>query len=152
MSPARRAVIITTLALALAAGCSSHGASVTPPADRTIDVTMTDNAFAPTDLQVAAGETITFRFRNDGVARHEAVIGDQAAQDIHHEEMAAGTRSTDEDDGHGDDGHGGSNATTVEPGQTGEITMTFDDAGTVIVGCHEPGHWESGMRADVIVS
>ena len=37
----------------------------------------------------------------------------------------------------------------LEPGETAEITHTFD--GATIIGCHEPGHWEAGMRLDIDV-
>lgn len=37
------------------------------------------------------------------------------------------------------------NAVTVEPGDTAKITWRFEDAGEVLYGCHEPGHYEGGM-------
>ena len=43
--------------------------------------------------------------------------------------------------------HGHDNAVSVKPGKTGSLTMTFAEAGTLIVGCHEPGHYAAGMRA-----
>jgi uncharacterized cupredoxin-like copper-binding protein len=121
---------------------------------------MTDMAFAPSSLDVAAGETVTFRFRNDGAARHEAVLGDQAAQEQHHAEMAeaashmsaTGTMDMDmdmdTDTEHGSDMHG----VVVQPGDTIELTHTFDAPAELIFGCHEPGHWEAGMRLDVRVA
>ena len=50
--------------------------------------------------------------------------------------------------------HGGSDAEaiTVEPGKTGSLTRTFDEAGTVVLGCHEPGHYASGTKATINVS
>lgn len=132
-------------------GCGSdHSNPVARPSDRTVDVTMTDNAFEPTSLEVTNGDTVTFAFTNTGTARHEAIIGDDAAQAAHHDEMGQAA----EDDGHDDD-HGGSTgaaAITVEPGATGEIVHTFDESGTVLIGCHEPGHWEAGMKATITVT
>jgi uncharacterized cupredoxin-like copper-binding protein len=55
----------------------------------------------------------------------------------------------DADGGH--DESGGPPSVSLEPGETGEILMTFDgawSAGTII-GCHVPGHWAAGMRIDV---
>jgi uncharacterized cupredoxin-like copper-binding protein len=40
---------------------------------------------------------------------------------------------------------------SLEPGETGEIIMTFDAGGNTIIGCHVPGHWAAGMRQDVTV-
>lgn len=151
---------VASAALTLsAAGCggdtstNSTGRSVS----RTIDVAMTDNAFTPTQLQVTKGETITLRFRNTGAVKHEAILGDDAAQMSHHDEMTASTGPTDHGDDHGDD-HGGattdssSAAITVEPGKTGELTHTFTETGSILIGCHEPGHWEAGMKAAVTVT
>ena len=151
-TPARACAAVAGIVLAaIATGCGGdHGASVVPPSDRTIQVTMTDNAFTPTTLDVAKGETVTFSFTNTGATVHEAVVGDDAVQSQHHDEMAA---STEEDD-HGGDGHGsesGSGSITVEPGASGDLVHTFDEAGTILIGCHEPGHWEAGMKATITV-
>ena len=58
-----------------------------------------------------------------------------------------------EDGAHGSDGghDAGIPSLSLEPGETGEIVMTFDAGGTTIIGCHVPGHWAAGMRQDVTV-
>ena len=38
------------------------------------------------------------------------------------------------------------------PGATGELVYTFTRPGTVLIGCHEPGHYALGMRAVITVS
>jgi uncharacterized cupredoxin-like copper-binding protein len=134
-----------------ACGADDHVASA-----QTIDITMTDNAFVPTRVSAPRGETVTLRFTNDGAVRHEAVLGDETQQAEHHEEMSASTAMSDDMDGeHGNSEHGsgsdGSDSVTVEPGQTGSITASFDESGSVLIGCHEPGHWEDGMKAAVDV-
>ncbi len=128
------------------AACSSDDSpEQATGSDRTVTVTMTDNAYAPTSIPAKAGETVTFRFVNDGTMTHEAYIGSGADQDDHAAEMMKG-----------DDGHSmhmaGDDVVTVEPGQDAELTTTFDRAGTVVIGCHQPGHWESGMKATVTVT
>jgi uncharacterized cupredoxin-like copper-binding protein len=40
----------------------------------------------------------------------------------------------------------------VEPGEEGEITYTFGSAGELMIGCHEPGHYEAGMNVAVNVA
>ena len=114
---------------------------------RTVAVDMVDTAFEPATLQVAPGETVRFRFTNKGKVAHDAFIGDTDAQADHEAEMREG------DGGHGG-GHGGDaeGAITVEPGDTGELVHTFDDAGTVEVGCHQPGHYTGGMKITVEVT
>lgn len=119
-----------------------------------MDITMTDNAYQPTQLSVPKGETVTLRFVNEGTVRHEAVLGDTAQQERHHEEMSASTMNDNMDMDHGDDNGDDSeveDAVTVEPGKTGSITTMFDESGAVIIGCHEPGHWEAGMMATINV-
>lgn len=142
------------VALAVVAGltltaCGSDGGSpTTDEGIRTVDVTMDDNRFQPAQIGAAPGETVRFVFRNDGAVRHEAVFGSLDEQLDHHAEMAQ----------RGHDAHGatsgghdadGPHAVSVEPGSTAEITHTFDELGTTVVGCHEPGHWEAGMRLDI---
>lgn len=155
---------IFALALASAvtmAACGSDAGSdpVGGPADgpRTIEVTMTDMAYSPSELDVAAGETVKFVFRNDGAVRHEAVFGNQAEQEAHHEEMAemAEMGGSHDDMDMGSMSQDGEmtelHSVVVEPGETVEMTHTFDVAGPMLMGCHEPGHWEAGMKMDINV-
>ena len=51
-----------------AAACSSDDSpEQATGSDRSVTVTMTDNAYAPASIPAAAGETVTFRFVNDGL-------------------------------------------------------------------------------------
>lgn len=110
-------------------------------ADRTVDVEMRDIAYSPTSVDVRVGETVRFNFKNTGQVQHDAFIGDAASQDAHEKMMR---------EGHD---HGGDpNALDVKPGKTGSLTHTFDHAGQVIIGCHEPGHYTGGMRITVNVA
>jgi uncharacterized cupredoxin-like copper-binding protein len=121
---------------------------------RTIDVVMTDNKFSPQQIEVAPGETVTFAFRNDGAVTHDAVVGDDAAQAEHEEEMRAAESEGSGMDGmgHGDEADGDVAAITVEAGDTGELTHTFEAGDALLIGCHEPGHYDAGMKIDVAVS
>jgi len=116
---------------------------------RTVEIDMVDIAFEPATLEIARGETIQFVFTNTGEVAHDAFIGDDDEQAGHEADM----READDDEGHGG-GHGddAENAVTVEPGDTGELTYTFDEAGTIEVGCHQPGHYDAGMKIDVDVA
>ena len=118
-------------------------AAASSDADRKIEIDAKDSLeFDPATIEVEVGETITFIVTNSGKAVHEFVLGNETYQEEHGEEMSGG--------GHGE-GHGGSemedesNAVSVAPGATQEITWTFDEAGEVLYGCHEPGHYEGGM-------
>lgn len=112
-------------------------------ADRTIEVTTLDTmAYDPASISVASGETVTFSVTNGGDAPHEFTLGDQAMQDEHAEEMA--------DMGSGM-GHDEPNSISLQPGETKELTWRFGEAGTVIYACHEPGHYQAGMRGEITV-
>lgn len=135
--------LATTLALI---GCAS--AADTPVTDldelRTIEVSMVDIAFEPTSITVEDGETVRLRFTNDGQLRHDAFIGDEAAQARHGEEMA--------EDAHGGHGQEDPDAVTVESGGTAELVHTFTAGDTISIGCHQPGHYDAGMVLDVTVT
>jgi uncharacterized cupredoxin-like copper-binding protein len=109
---------------------------------------MRDIAYSPDSVTVNAGETVRFVFTNKDEAVHDAFIGDEEAQDGHEMEMQDSA-----DMGHGD-GHDGEDegAITVDPGETGELTHTFEESGTVLIGCHQPGHYAAGMKLTVDVS
>ena len=40
----------------------------------------------------------------------------------------------------------------VQPGKTGELAYRFERSGMTVIGCHQPGHYEAGMRATVNVT
>jgi uncharacterized cupredoxin-like copper-binding protein len=133
----------------LLASCGDNDDGSAGDGDRTVEIDMVDIAFEPETLDVERGDTVRFVFTNTGDVAHDAFIGDESAQDDHEAEM----RGKDDDDGH-DGGHGDEDedAVTVEPGDTGELTYTFDEPGTIEVGCHQEGHYEAGMKITVDVT
>ncbi|MGI8998535.1 MAG: hypothetical protein ACR2GO_02355 [Candidatus Limnocylindria bacterium] len=54
-------------------------------------------------------------------------------------------------EGHGVE-HGDDAGVSVDPGETAEFSYTFEEPGNLLVGCHEPGHYDRGMVAEVSVS
>ena len=118
-------------------------------ADRTIDIrTSNELAFDPAQVTVAAGETVTFSISNEGDLQHDFVLGDEAAQEEHADEMAAmESEMAMEGEEHGD-----ANALSIPPGETVELTWVFDgETEGLLYGCHEPGHYEAGMVGEIIV-
>ena len=145
----RTLLLPITVGVLLLAAC---GDDSTPSANdgddaRTIEIEMVDIAYEPETIQVARGETIRFVFTNDGEIAHDAYIGDAAAQDDHEAEM----RESDGMD-HGGHGGGDEDELTVEPGETGELTHTFAESETIEIGCHQPGHYDAGMKIEVEVA
>ena len=144
--------VLVVLVAALALGACGSGDSAGDAALRTVEVEMVDIAFKPTSLSIAKGETVEFVFKNTGRIDHDAFVGDRKAQDAHEAEMRGGGKG---DKGHGDGGDhddDAADAVTVKPGKTERLKYTFDTAGTVEIGCHQPGHYEAGMKVTVAVA
>ena len=123
---------------------STSGAAASP--SRTVDIDMVDIAFQPKTLSVQRGERVEFVFHNRGKIAHDAFIGDTAAQVDHEKEM----REAKEGSMAGHDT--GVTAITVDPGQTGRLTHTFDQTGSTEIGCHQPDHYAAGMKLAVTVA
>lgn len=140
----------------LAAACSGGGATPAPAtttpaasvaataAPARIEVTLTDALkIEPASMTVPVGIPVTFVVTNAGSIFHEFVLGDEADQAAHEEEMAAGGgMSMPEDE---------EMAIGVEPGKTKELTVTFAEPGTILAGCHVIGHYPAGMKATVTI-
>jgi uncharacterized cupredoxin-like copper-binding protein len=138
-----RPLFITAFALVLAA-CApgGGGGSPTDQAPRTVQVQMTDELrFEPAEFTFRAGETVRFEVTNAGAIVHEFLIGDEAAQEEFEMEMSEG-------DGMAHDTDAG---VSVEPGESETFEYTFAEAGELLAGCHEPGHYDGGMVATIAV-
>jgi uncharacterized cupredoxin-like copper-binding protein len=113
--------------------------------ERTIEIAMSDKLrFDPSTLEVKVGEIITFVVTNNGEKEHEFVLGGSAYQRSYEMGMSGS--------GHMDHMMGKDNTLTIGPGETGELTWRFTDAGKVLYGCHEPGHYGAGMVGAIAVS
>ncbi|MFP5333445.1 MAG: plastocyanin/azurin family copper-binding protein, partial [Acidimicrobiia bacterium] len=92
-------------------------------ADRVIEITASDDfRFDPASIEIATGETVTFRVTNTGAIPHDFTLGDEMTQQAHAEEMEemAGMSMPDEP-----------NAMVVAPGETKELTWHFTQAGSL---------------------
>ena len=132
-SPAPTATVVPSVAASVAP-------SVAPLSGEVKVVLSDDMRFAPDPITVKAGEEITFVVENEGVIVHEFFVGTEDEQVDHAAEMAAGGMS-----------HSHDNALSLKAGETGSLTMTFAKAGSLLIGCHEPGHYDAGMKATLNV-
>lgn len=113
-------------------------------ADRTIRIEGNNELqWEPITVDVAAGETIAFEVVNVGTVRHDFFLGPEEAQEEHEAEMAQMAGEMMHDD---------PNAITIEPDATGTLAWMFTEPGTVLYGCHEPGHYDAGMVGTITVS
>jgi uncharacterized cupredoxin-like copper-binding protein len=136
----RRTRLLVPLLLMLPlAGCAGRAAAGPPPV-LVQQVTIQWSRFHPSTFDFAAGTTVRFVIHNTDPIDHEFILGSRAVQD--HIEHTA----------HPD--HDGSvpGQISVPAGTTVETTYTFGRPGTVLLGCHIPGHYGYGMRGSVRVT
>ncbi|MDH3740187.1 MAG: cupredoxin family protein [Hyphomicrobiales bacterium] len=109
---------------------------------RTINVTMSDEMkFEPSAVRIKAGETIRFLVKNPGEILHEMVLG--RTEDLKKHALMMQKFPNME--------HAEPYMAHANEGQTAEIVWTFSKPGTFEFGCLIPGHYESGMKGQVVV-
>jgi uncharacterized cupredoxin-like copper-binding protein/Cu/Ag efflux protein CusF len=135
---------------------TKHGASAEPghasalgkPGDptkvnRTIDITMSDAMrFTPASVAARRNETIRFALKNEGKLKHEMVLGTVKELKAHAALMLKFPEME----------HADPNQASVEPGQTGELVWQFTKAGRFDFGCLQSGHYEAGMKGQIVVA
>jgi uncharacterized cupredoxin-like copper-binding protein len=102
---------------------------------RIVHLDMTDQlTFLPMDVPVAKGETIRFVLTNSGTAVHEFQVGpaDKVAAD-----EVDGTIVVEKDE--------------LDAGSTHAVDYTFAGDGPYAFACHEPGHYEAGMKGTITI-
>jgi uncharacterized cupredoxin-like copper-binding protein len=106
--------------------------------ERPVTVRIEYSRFEPETIEVQAGSRITFIVRNDDPIAHEFLIGDEEVQDGH----KFGTEAH----------HGARDGeVSLAPGETATTSYTFTEPGTLIFGCHLPGHYAYGMKGIIEV-
>ena len=109
---------------------------------RTIKVVMSDAMrFTPDEIRVKVGDVIRFEHTNSGQLMHEFVLGTQKILDEHAELMKKFPNME----------HDEPYMAHVAPGKTGVVLWQFSKAGTFSFGCLIPGHYDAGMKGQVIV-
>ncbi len=129
------------------AAYDGHAAALGEPGDpklvkRTIEVSGHDQMkFQPATISVARGETVRIVLKNAGALRHEIMIGTQKELNEHAALMEK----------HPDMEHDDPNGTMAEPGKTNEFVWKFTKSGQFFFGCLLPGHYQQGMKGNIIV-
>ena len=131
----RRALGLTlTLTALLLSGCAASAETERPR----VTVNINHSRFAPDELRVESGSTVEFVIRNRDPIDHEFILGDDLVQDRHE----TGTHAE----------HGlVAGEVSVPAGATRSTTYRFTEPGRLVIGCHLPGHYDYGMRADIVV-
>lgn len=87
--------------------------------------------FSPSEVRIVAGETITFEVTTIGPTVHEFKVGPAA-------EVAADSPAAPE-------------IADIGMMVTKSVTYTFRGSGPFAFACHEPGHYEAGMRGVITI-
>jgi uncharacterized cupredoxin-like copper-binding protein len=132
--------VIKLLAAAVAAaglltGCGTALGS--GPTER-IAIDIRYSAFEPQKITVERGSIVVFEITNTDPIDHEFILGDEGVQEIHEK---------------GTEAHHGAKPgeVSVPAGESRTTSYEFTEAGTLIFGCHLPGHYAYGMRGAVEV-
>jgi uncharacterized cupredoxin-like copper-binding protein len=153
--------LVLACAAALLVACDPAAIPPTPPispgssaAPREVNIIARDWSFQPARVDVVAGETVLLHVVNGGLTVHEAVIGDDVAQDAWEAAEAAaavGAKPGPTPRVSLDPSVGGLRI-VVESGQRVDQLWTVpaeEPSGGLVVGCHIPGHWDRGMVVPV---
>ena len=112
---------------------------------KTINVEANDGMrFVFDRADIKRGDVVKFVIRNTGKTRHEFSIGDTRYQRAHAAMMKQMPGMV----------HDSPNMVTLEPGETRILIWKFDKPvrGGLIFACHEPGHFEAGMKKDAVLT
>jgi uncharacterized cupredoxin-like copper-binding protein len=102
---------------------------------RLIEISMDDTLkFMPMEIPVTQGETVRFLLTNAGEVTHEFAVGPKDKVDA---DEVDGVLVVEADE------------ITVHKLKT--IDYTFDGTGPYGFACHEPGHFEAGMKGDIVL-
>ncbi|MGQ0680716.1 MAG: plastocyanin/azurin family copper-binding protein [Actinomycetota bacterium] len=129
--------VLPVLAAALAvtgSACTGGAGGV-----QEVEISVHHSRFRPERaLLFRTGDTVTFKLVNDDPIDHEFILGDEAVQQRHEDgtEMMHDQIPTE---------------VSLPAGQTVTTTITFGEAGSMILGCHLPGHYAFGMRTTLEV-
>jgi uncharacterized cupredoxin-like copper-binding protein len=115
------------------------GDATARPTDGVVHVSIHFSRFDPEAIAVEPGQTVRFVIENTDPIDHEFILGDERIQLVHEEGTEAHHAARPGE-------------VSVPAGETVETTVTFPRAGgSLILGCHLPGHYDFGMRGVVSV-
>lgn len=118
---------IAALAIGLTACGDDDGNGSDGAPARVIEITANEYDFeAPAGISIAAGDTITFRVTNVGELNHELQV-------VTGENRVLGK------------------TIEITPGDTDDVTVTFEEAGVYQVYCDIDDHFSRGQRASITV-
>jgi uncharacterized cupredoxin-like copper-binding protein len=134
----RAAAAAVVLTLLVGVTAMTHGAAARAN-DGMVRITIHYSSFEPDGLAVVPGETVRFVIVNTDPIDHEFILGDQRVQDVHEKGTEAHHAPRPGE-------------VSVPAGETVVTSYTFPKtSGSLIFGCHLPGHYAFGMHGTVLV-
>jgi uncharacterized cupredoxin-like copper-binding protein len=134
----RAAAAAVLLTLVVGAAAATRGAAARAT-DGTVRITIHYSQFDPVDLVVEPGETVRFVIENTDPIDHEFILGDAEVQHVHEKGTEAHHAPRPGE-------------VSVPAGETVVTAYTFPKtSGSLIFGCHLPGHYDFGMRGIVTI-
>ena len=130
-------LLLAGAGVATAAGWLDRGAI--PPDTSTVHIRIHFSRFDPSDIAIEPGQTVRFVVENTDPIDHEFIVGDERVQEAHE----AGTEA------HHPPRPG---EISIAPGETVITTVTFPSQGSLLFGCHLPGHYAYGMRGVITIA
>ena len=120
-------IIVASAALALSACGSGNGgetnSAASPGGAKEIPVSATEFSFDPGTIQIDEAGTYTFTLTNDGSVQHALEIEGQGVEETE----------------------------TLDPGSSGQVTVTFSKTGTYEFYCPVDEHRDQGMEGELTV-
>jgi len=121
-------IIVASAALALSACGSGNGgetsSAASPGGAKEISVSATEFSFDPGTIQIDQPGAYTFTLTNDGSVQHALEIEGQGVEE---------------------------ETETLDPGSSGQVTVTFSKTGTYEFYCPVDGHRDQGMEGALTV-
>jgi uncharacterized cupredoxin-like copper-binding protein len=108
---------------------------------RTIEVRMSEMAYAPAHIEVKQGEQIRFVIRNTGADEHEFLLATTEENLKHAKAMMENPQME----------HDEPNGVRLAPKKSAEILWKFTQAGTFEYSCLIPGHRDAGVVGQILV-
>lgn len=122
-------LLASVLTLGLAAACSDSGGFGSP---QPVDITLSEFKIEAPLATFSKGAPYRFQIKNIGSVGHEWMIMPKDERDHMKSLVGIGQER-------------------LGPGVSANRQFTFPQAGAFEFACHLPGHYEAGMRLDIVV-
>jgi uncharacterized cupredoxin-like copper-binding protein len=124
-------------------GGSGSSQGTTGKVIKTIAIKETEYKLSPSTVTLSKPGTYAFKAEDKGSTQHSLEIEGEGVK-------SEGVEG-DEGEGGGDEGGEAKLEQTLDPGQSGVLTVSFQKSGTYDMYCPVDGHEQEGMKGKVVV-